>query len=707
VAVRREDGLYPVATVAAGGIPQTPSVDRTTRRVYVPIEDRSEVLVLDTRSLEEIARVSVAANPHRAAANSVTNKVYVIHHEGSTQNVTVVDGRPGSPSENLAAAAISLGNRVVSPLRSVAIDEEANRIYIPSFDPGGRLLVIDGDEDRWMDTVVVSANPISAAFDPLLRRVVLGHGSFFGRTRLSYYDVSSATVSDGPEVGLQNTGLWLDASAHRIYAGHGTPDLGDRFAVTVLNAKTGRTVARIPHSGEPHAVAHPRTGRLYSHSGDDPRVLAHDAARGSPRAFRQVAVASAAPGLKHVTLDAEGDRLFVSQPETRSVLVLEDLNTQTDPRNCGACGRTCSATDVCREGQCLTMGASRLMSTQGAPAGVSHALPQSAAVWTGNRMLVWGGERRLGRSGEGGVYDPATDTWATMSPVGAPSPRSSHTAVWSGREMIVWGGSPRTEEGGRYDPLRDTWRSMSKVAAPAARAEHSAVWTGSKMIVWGGSLTSGSYESTGTGGIYDPQADAWSPMEQSGAPSPRGGHAVVWTGAEMIVWAGQFGGCAAPGGARYDPTTNAWRALSLVGAPRPYKNVRAVWTGRAMFVLGGESCRGTSVIDHAGLYDPSTDTWTLVDASAVGPRSGYGIAWTGSRIAIWGGVIGGVDLRNDGALFDPQSGTFAAFDLGMGSRGSIAAYVWTGLQFIVWGGHDADGQASQTGAVYTPPFVED
>ena len=56
--------------------------------------------------------------------------------------------------------------------------------------------------------------------------------------------------------------------------------------------------------------------------------------------------------------------------------------------------------------------------------------------------------------------------------------------------MIIWGGGDSSgtplANGGLYDPSTDSWSSVSTTAAPTRRYEHSAVWTGSSMIVWGG-----------------------------------------------------------------------------------------------------------------------------------------------------------------------------------------------------------------------------
>src|SRR4030095_1769433 len=102
-------------------------------------------------------------------------------------------------------------------------------------------------------------------------------------------------------------------------------------------------------------------------------------------------------------------------------------------------------------------------------------------------------------------YNPTTDSWVDTTFTGAPGPRMEHTAVWTGTRMIVWGGCTTDSctnfwnTGGRYDPTTDSWLTTATTGAPSRRAFHRAVWTGSQMIVWGGGLAAGH-----TGGRYDP-----------------------------------------------------------------------------------------------------------------------------------------------------------------------------------------------------------
>src|SRR5207247_2656017 len=77
------------------------------------------------------------------------------------------------------------------------------------------------------------------------------------------------------------------------------------------------------------------------------------------------------------------------------------------------------------------------------------------ALWTGSKMVVWGGAGvSLVLTNTGGIYDLASDTWTPTGLSGAPTPRAGFTAVWTGSRMIVWGGADSTgglNTGGIYD----------------------------------------------------------------------------------------------------------------------------------------------------------------------------------------------------------------------------------------------------------------
>src|SRR4051794_23245609 len=63
----------------------------------------------------------------------------------------------------------------------------------------------------------------------------------------------------------------------------------------------------------------------------------------------------------------------------------------------------------------------------------------------------------------------------------------------------------------------DTWTATSMTGAPTRRSNHVAIWTGNEMIIWAGVGS----EFFNTGGKYDPATDSWSPTTTTDAPGGR------------------------------------------------------------------------------------------------------------------------------------------------------------------------------------------
>ncbi len=264
-----------------------------------------------------------------------------------------------------------------------------------------------------------------------------------------------------------------------------------------------------------------------------------------------------------------------------------------------------------------------------------------SAVWTGIELIVWGGSvTGLGSSVTGGRFNPTTSSWTATSTAGAARARVWHSAVWTGSEMIVWGGcldgscTTVLNTGGRYHPASDTWAAIDALGAPTGRYLHSAEWTGSQMVVWAGVPVSN------TGGRYDPATNRWAPTSTGGAPAARWGHATVWSGTEMIVWGGYDGATVFVTGGRYNPSTNSWTATSTTNAPFGRWDMSGVWTGSEMVVWGGiaNPVWPFYTLDSGGRYDPATDTWSGTSQMfAPVARRAHRMVWTGSSVLIWGG----------------------------------------------------------------------
>lgn len=241
----------------------------------------------------------------------------------------------------------------------------------------------------------------------------------------------------------------------------------------------------------------------------------------------------------------------------------------------------------------------------------------AGAAWTGSALLVWGGEDTAGRRvlGDGARYFPTEDRWEPLPAAGAPSPRRYHAVVWTGDRLLVWGGSGGVipdralGDGAAFDPSTGTWTPLPSEGAPSPRWAAHVAWTGRWMLVWGGvgcgADRAGGPGFCGDGARYDAAAGVWSSMASSGAPSARSGAAAAWNGSGFVVWGGAATRCAdgssgaCADGAVYDPTVDRWRPITTASAPSARSGATAVPLGTAVLLWGGTGAAEVPLRDGA------------------------------------------------------------------------------------------------------------
>jgi len=112
---------------------------------------------------------------------------------------------------------------------------------------------------------------------------------------------------------------------------------------------------------------------------------------------------------------------------------------------------------------------------------------------------------------DGALYDPAFDRWLPVASQGAPKGRFNHQTFWTGARIVVWGGNrydidPATSslisidlyDGGVYDPASNTWAPLP---APVGNLA-----AGTYLLMVNGRLVALS-----PGAIYDDTANQWTP----------------------------------------------------------------------------------------------------------------------------------------------------------------------------------------------------
>lgn len=285
--------------------------------------------------------------------------------------------------------------------------------------------------------------------------------------------------------------------------------------------------------------------------------------------------------------------------------------------------------------------------------------------------FIWAGDGPEPEAGA--IYRAADDTWTRVAPVADQSIRYSPTAAWTGEEVLIWGGND-DPEGLRYDPRLDRWATLP--ASPIDPGYALGAWTGSEFVVITGAAQAAA---------WNPASMTWRRLP--GAPLPQGAMVNVWTGQELIVLGLTEGGTDPLIGAALDPSSGAWRPIAEVPYDGLVLGIRPVWTGREMVfaqhaydpvtdrwrALSTEGCwssdvssgvwTGRWVIGQVQAYDPATGRCQLLPEGP--PRPDYEVgafhefatpAWDDGRLVIWSGGTGmdGPLPPPDGIVFTPD-----------------------------------------------------
>lgn len=351
-----------------------------------------------------------------------------------------------------------------------------------------------------------------------------------------------------------------------------------------------------------------------------------------------------------------------------------------------------------------------------------------SAVWTGTEMVVWGGSYSSSPTygsyyADGAAYSLATDTWRSLPASSLTGGRGAHTAVWTGSKMIVWGGlsgsytssTSYQATGAIYDPAGGTGTWTNIATAPiVGRERHTAVWTGTEMIVWGGYNYSSGYLTDGA--AYNPSTSSWRTI----APAPllgRREHSAVYVGGKMIVFGG-YGNCSSTycaDAAAYDPVANSWTPLTPPSSDldgRYYTVGLATGTTSKPLALfwggynGYTSSGGYYQRNTGGMFDPAAGTWKAMtipsDTVFPGSRRYYHAGWsTGDAVYFWGGYSNTTTYSANGAYYDLATDTWKAMSDTNAPLGRyLHTAVWTGAEAIVWGGYS--GSVRNDGKIYRP-----
>lgn len=334
---------------------------------------------------------------------------------------------------------------------------------------------------------------------------------------------------------------------------------------------------------------------------------------------------------------------------------------------------------------------------------------RTQAAWSGQELLVWSGlepgdetDEAFDVVDDGAAYDPTTDSWREL-PTAPVSGRASAAAVWAGDRFVVWGGfsgpGEALDDGAAYLPDENAWVQLPS-APIVGRGDATAVWTGHEVLIVGGAEKAGRPGRVSglqrDGAAYDPVANQWRvlppipdgvwQLRDRGVGPIRERFAGTWTGEALFIWGRDV--------ALYDPG-GAWERVT---APRT-----SMWLGSRVTALRiGDQ---VAVIGLAHRDDPETFGITYRPATgAFGTVPGLSsrVVMSGPRqIAGAGGLV--VLLSAEpatAAMWRPGTTTWRSIPTDL-VRGLEATVVWTGEELLIWGGSDGS-RPRNDGIAWTP-----
>ncbi len=336
------------------------------------------------------------------------------------------------------------------------------------------------------------------------------------------------------------------------------------------------------------------------------------------------------------------------------------------------------------------------------------------AVWTGDEMIVWGGID-FGIPppyfNTGGRYNPITDSWIATSTTNAPAGRFRHTAVWSGSKMIVWGGFGQLgtlNTGGRYcvrspvpcvgrcsptprprptPPQRPTprpgidgtWTVTGSLNT--GRFLHTATLLPSGLVLIVGGLDT--HNTTRSAELYDPASGSWT--STGSLNTGRFLHtATLLANGKVLVAGGNLGNGTVASAELYDPATGTWTFTGSLNTAREEHTATLLPGGKVLVAAG----RGSNAFPFATaeLYDPLSGAWTATGDLNTARSFHTATLLPNGKVLVAGGIDTTFNGTVSAELYDPSNGTWTVTgNLNTARGGHTATLLANGMTLVTGG----------------------
>lgn len=247
-------------------------------------------------------------------------------------------------------------------------------------------------------------------------------------------------------------------------------------------------------------------------------------------------------------------------------------------------------------------------------------------------VLFSGGDNMGSRLNDTWTYNLTSDKWVKQSPASGPPGRLLHKLVYDKKEKcsIMFGGSeagPRRNDTWVYYANNNTWMNMSPSKAPQELQRYGMVYdsANSVMVLFGGD--NGSKNNNDTW-VYNMSANSWTKKDPALSPPVREDYGLAYdeNNKRTILFGGE-GYALRNDTWTYDYTNNTWTNMSPGNSPpaRKYHSLSYDPVSGCTLMFGGYYPAEYKALNDLWAYNYSKNCWTNLSSaweSIPPPRSG-------------------------------------------------------------------------------------